>query len=304
MHYQGSEDQAASATGALLDELALTGYRPMDDEHDPRPLPEADTCRQSLTDAFDAIAAMFEDTRLEEETSDILWQFTNLFHKKVERVTRQLDSNELAQRQSVLEQNGSEVRSVELEKLTATGIALVEQRNAFEFIREYSSDLFSRHTGSSWRPVSGSVVNRKAVTSAMIDSRDFINARAKADAAVLAPQGALILFAAGPDYNDHDKIWAALDKVREKHPDMVLGHGASPKGGERIAACWAENRKVPQVPFKPDWARHQKAAPFKRNDQMLSQMPVGLVHGPGNGITMNLVDKAIKQGLPTMKLAA
>jgi hypothetical protein len=27
--------------------------------------------------------------------------------------------------------------------------------------------------------------------------------------------------------------------------------------------------KAPQVAFKPDWSKHAKAAPFKRNDQML-----------------------------------
>jgi len=31
----------------------------------------------------------------------------------------------------------------------------------------------------------------------------------------------------------------------------------------------ADARKVPQVSFKPDWTRHAKAAPFKRNDELL-----------------------------------
>jgi DNA-binding beta-propeller fold protein YncE len=36
---------------------------------------------------------------------------------------------------------------------------------------------------------------------------------------------------------------------------MVLLHGGTRKGAERIAACWADNRKVPQVAFKPDGTR-------------------------------------------------
>jgi len=32
---------------------------------------------------------------------------------------------------------------------------------------------------------------------------------------------------------------------------MVLLHGGSPRGAERIAACWADSRKMPQVVFKP-----------------------------------------------------
>ena len=38
-----AEQHAASPTAHLLDELALHGYRPGEDEPDPRPLPEPDT---------------------------------------------------------------------------------------------------------------------------------------------------------------------------------------------------------------------------------------------------------------------
>ena len=79
---------------------------------------------------------------------------------------------------------------------------------------------------------------------------------------------------------------------------MVLLHGGSPRGAERIAACWAEQRKVPQIAFRPDWTRHAKAAPFKRNDQMLEAMPIGLIVFPGSGISANLADKARKLGIP------
>ena len=61
---------------------------------------------------------------------------------------------------------------------------------------------------------------------------------------------------------------------------MVLLHGGSPKGAERIAACWADNRKVPQIAFKPDWTKHAKAAPFKRNDAMLEALPIGVMVVP------------------------
>ena len=60
-------------------------------------------------------------------------------------------------------------------------------------------------------------------------------------------------------------------------------------------------RKVPQVAFKPDWARHGKAAPFKRNDQMLDVLPIGVIVFPGSGISANLADKARKMGIPVWK---
>ena len=88
--------------------------------------------------------------------------------------------------------------------------------------------------------------------------------------------------------------------LHAKHPGMVLLHGGSPKGAERIAACWADSRKVPQIAFKPDWARDGKAAPFKRNDRMLEIVPTGVVVFPGSGITGNLADKAKKLGIPVL----
>ena len=73
------------------------------------------------------------------------------------------------------------------------------------------------------------------------------------------------------------------------------------KGAELIAAKWAEARGVTQVAFKPDWTKHAKAAPFKRNDAMLDVLPVGVLVFPGNGIQENLADKAKKLGIPVMK---
>ena len=79
---------------------------------------------------------------------------------------------------------------------------------------------------------------------------------------------------------------------------MVLLHGDSPKGAEKIASRWADTRKVPQVAFKPDWTKHAKAAPFKRNDAMLNVLPIGVIVFPGTGIQDNLADKARKLGIP------
>ncbi|MEO9132447.1 MAG: DUF2493 domain-containing protein, partial [Sphingomonas sp.] len=105
---------------------------------------------------------------------------------------------------------------------------------------------------------------------------------------------------AGQDFNDHKLIWDVLDRVQAKHPDMVLLHGGSVSGGERIASAWATARKIPQVAFKPDWAKHKKAAPFKRNDALLAVLPIGVIIFPGTGIQDNLADKARAMGIRPM----
>jgi hypothetical protein len=296
-----NEPHAASPTAHLLDELALHGHRAGQDESDPRPLPEPDTVRGQLDAMIETFSAMLTGTRLEDDLADLLWSFVNLFHRKTDRVERELDLNEQAQRRGQAEQDGSEVKSVELERLIEQGLSLIERRNAFEFVRDHAAELFEVATGTVWRPRAGSMVNHRALTAAMIDSREFLAARRRADAEVLAPAGPRIAFTGGTDCNDHIRIWDALDKIRAKHPDMVLFHGGSPRGAERIAACWADQRKVPQVVFKPDWTRHRNAAPFKRNDRMLEALPIGVVVFPGSGISANLADKAKKLGIPVRR---
>ena len=176
-----------------------------------------------------------------------------------------------------------------------------ERRNAFEFLRDHAAELYAAETGSAWRPRAGSMVNHRAMTAAVIDSRDYLNAKRVAETEILLPKGPRIAFTGGHACNDHLRIWDVLDKVRAKHAGMVLLHGGSPKGAELIAAKWADHRKVQQVAFKPDWTRHKNAAPFKRNDAMLDTLPIGVVVFPGSGISQNLADKARKLGIPVMR---
>ncbi|RUW85934.1 DUF2493 domain-containing protein [Mesorhizobium sp. M1E.F.Ca.ET.063.01.1.1] len=285
----------------VLQELQLYGYRPFADEPDPRPLPEAGVIAISIVDIFDALVVALSDTRLEPDLEELLWGAVNLFHRATGRIERELDDNELSQQRLQREQDGSEVKSVELELLIAQGQTLLERRNAFELMRDQAADHFERHTHSIWRPRSGSKVNHRNLTAAMIDSRDFVAARKHADNQVLLPPGPKVAFTGGLDFNDHRLIWAKLDQVLAKYPNMVLLHGGSPKGAELIAAKWADNRKVPQIAFKPDWTKHAKAAPFRRNDAMLDTLPIGVIHFPGTGIQDNLADKARRLGIPVMK---
>ncbi|WP_027528488.1 DUF2493 domain-containing protein [Bradyrhizobium sp. Ec3.3] len=292
---------APSATDHILSELQLYGYRPLQDEPDPRPLPEGKAIAGAVADIFDALVSTLNDTRLEPDLEDLLWSAVNLFHRAADRIERELDTNEQAQKKSLREQNGSEVRSVELERLTAEGITIIERRNVMEVFRDQAAEWFEVHTGSLWRPRAGSIINHGTLTAAMIDSRDFLAAKRRSETEAVVPAGPKIALTGGLDFNDVSLVWDRLDKVHAKHPNMVLLHGGSPKGAELIAAKWASNRRVSQITLKPDWTKHAKAAPFKRNDAMLAVMPVGVMHFPGTGIQDNLADKAKKLGIPVWK---
>ena len=123
----------SSPTDHLLTELQLYGHRPFQDEADSRPLPEPEIIGGAVADIFDALVSTLSDTRLEPDLEDLLWSTVNVFHRAADRVQRALDDNEDAQKRSQKEQDGSEIRSVELERLVAEGITLIERRDSMEF---------------------------------------------------------------------------------------------------------------------------------------------------------------------------
>ena len=243
-----------------------------------------------------------QDTRLEPDLDDLLWSTVNLFHRATGRIERELDDNEQAQRRSQREQDGSEVKSVELERLTAEGQTLIERRDAFELMRDQAAEHFERHAGSSWRPRNGSMVNHRTMTSAMIDSRDFLAAKRRAETEVMLPAGPKIALTGGLDFNDHRLIWAKLDQVHAKHPDMVLLHGGSPKGAELHRRPLGRPSQGPadRLQARLDEARQGRAVQAQRRDAARFCRSASCVF-PGTGIQDNLADKARKLGIPVWK---
>ncbi|WP_273281727.1 DUF2493 domain-containing protein [Pseudooceanicola atlanticus] len=291
----------SSPTEHALNELELHGYRHDGHGPDPRLVPEDNIIAGAVSDIFDALIATMADTALDGELDDLLWSTVNMFHRAADRLERKLDDNEQAQKRGQREQDGSEIKAVELERLIKTGQDLIERRDSMEVFRDSAAEHYLRTIGSPWSPRTGSQVNHRALTSATIDSRDFIAERKRANREVLLPAGPKVAVSGGADYNDHKLIWDKLDQVHVKHSDMVLMHGKSPKGAEKIAARWADHRNVPQIGFAPDWTKHGRAAPFKRNDQMLDVLPIGVMVFPGTGIQENLADKARKLGIPVWR---
>src|SRR3546814_19147152 len=85
---------------------------------------------------FDALAGCLQDTRIEPDLDDLLWNLVNIFHRAGSHADRKLDDNEQLQRRLQREQDGSEIRSVELERAIREGLSLIERLEAMEFFRE------------------------------------------------------------------------------------------------------------------------------------------------------------------------
>ena len=138
-------------------------------------------------------------------------------------------------------------------------------------------------------------------TASMIDSRSFLKAQREAKQQANLPEGVRVIVSGGKQVS-HEQVFATLDKVKAKYSTMVLLHGGG-DGVEHLAALWAKNHDVAQVIFRPQWDRHGRAAPFKRNDAMLQQSPQGVVMiAPDSGIHHQLMRKAKGQSIPVLEV--
>jgi hypothetical protein len=74
-----------------------------------------------------------------------------------------------------------------------------------ELFHNQNAERFEAQTGSAWLPRAGSQQHR-TLTPAMIDSRDFIAARRRADTELMMPAGRKIAFSGTLDFSDHQLI--------------------------------------------------------------------------------------------------
>ncbi len=295
--------QHQSVTATICDNARLFGATPERGEFDPRDIWDRDDATDAVSEAFRILAEGVgpDGTQLADERESLLWGFVNMLDAQVRRLDRSVDrlTPELRDLQSA--QDGTEVKSRELELVTDRAQNLGDRRDAFETLRDLAADNYRAETGDVWRPRHGSNVSQTGkLTSAAIDARDFMRARKDRETRAHLPEGTLVAITGGKEVRDPNAVFARLDQTRAKYDDIILVHGGGP-GVERVAAQWAERNAVHQVVCKPDWNAHGRAAPFRRNDELLNLLPKGLIAFPGSGITDNLVDKAVKLGIPVMR---
>lgn len=292
-----------SQTAAALDHLALHGAPPPPNDTDHRSLPSDHEVELAMSCLFETANSLLSGSQLEDDLEEVLWLLTNVFQRRMISLERHIDDNDGELRDMLRTQDGSEVKSVELEQLQAKAEVLSDRLSAYEIMRDHAARNFAAQTGSVWMPRTGSRISNRGLTASVIDSRTYLTAKRRQETETLCPAGTRIAFSGG-DYEDSAVIWKALDATQAKYPDMILLHGGTPKGAELIAAKWADTRNVTQVVFRPDWKSHGRAAPFKRNDKLLQTVPQGLIATPGTGITENLVDKARKLGIRILRIGA
>jgi hypothetical protein len=280
-----------------LDRLDLAGLTITANPVLPTDLPCEDAVTQTLGGVWSDLFALFTDTALEADAEDLAWGFVNLFHRAATRKSESLDRATDEIRYLLASADGSEIQTSELETQIERAQGSETSMQALEAMREVAAALYFNETGSSWRPVSSSRLSHGAMlTSAVVDGRSFLRARANSKRRAAMPEGTPVIFAGGrmSPASEVDAIafanaiWDTLDKVHARVPTMLLVHGGDTKGCDRLAASWAERREVPQLSFALD-RRLGARAGFKRNEQMLSLDPRYVVAFPGNGVHERLV---------------
>ena len=295
-----------SATAAICEQAQLFGATPERGEFDPREVWDEDDATAAVSEAFRIVAEGVapDGFQLADERESLLWGFVHMLDAQVRRLDRSIDrlSPELRDLQSA--QDGTEVKSRELELVTDRAQNLGDRRDAFEKMRDAVAGQYRAETGEVWRPRHGSHVSQTGkLTAASIDARDFMRARKDRETRAHLPEGTLVAIAGGKDVQDPAAVIARLDNVKAKYDDIILAHGGGP-GVEKVAARWAERNGVHQVVCKPDWTAHGRAAPFRRNEELLNLLPKGVIAFPGSGITDNLVDRARQLGIPVQRCTA
>ncbi len=269
------------------------------------PMPDPDAVDQTLAAIWSELFGLFADTALETDAEELAWGFVNLFHRAATKKSAQIDRATDEIRLLIATADGSEVHTGDLEQQIERAQAAEASMLSLEALRETAAHLYMREVGSSWRPAGGSRVNHDAkTTSAVVQGRDFLRARAETKRRAAMPPGSPVVFAGGRHAFATteeakafaDNVWTTLDKVREHVAEMVLVHGGDSKGVDRLAAAWAERHRIPQITFGLETRLGQRAG-FRRNEQMLSLNPRYVVAFAGNGVLERLVIQAKERGI-------
>ena len=127
-----------SVTATVCENAQLYSADPERGEFDPRDIWDADDALSAAGEAFRILAegVGLDGTQLSDERESLLWGFVNTFDTQVRRLNRSVDrlAPELRDLQGA--QDGSKVKSRELELVTDRAQNLGDRRDAFEQMRD------------------------------------------------------------------------------------------------------------------------------------------------------------------------
>ena len=220
-----AESEAQSVTATVCDNAALYGATPERDEFDTREAWDRDDALAAVSESFRILSQGVapDGFQLADERESLLWGFVNMLDSQTQRLDRAADRLMPELRDLQRAQDGTEIKSLELEMLTHRAQCLTDRRDAFETMRDQGTEQYRAETGNVWRPRRGSHVSQTGkLTSAAIDARDYQRARKDRKTMAHLPEGTLVAIAGGKDVHDPAAVIARLDRTRAKYADMIL----------------------------------------------------------------------------------
>ncbi|ACG78810.1 conserved hypothetical protein [Phenylobacterium zucineum HLK1] len=264
-----------------------------------------------MTEVLDLVL----ETALETHVRTICETFIGGLHAGVQRVERQADQARDALARQLREFDGSEVADTELQSSRQAVDAADAAVAALERVRDAAAATYASATGECWTPWRGSA-RASVLTAAQLDVRTALQAAERRRMADADPGEFVVAFRASPratSPEDAGRIFDALNWARTQWPDMTLAlTGAD--GGERLAARWAQQKRVRLVVARPDFDRHGRAAPFRANEALLALQPICAlvlaspldpqVAGKPFGPALNLAQLAGQRGVRCLRIRA
>lgn len=254
------------------------------------PIPEEGPLSETVTEAFDLLASLLNNTGLEAELEPLMWGFVNLLHRRTERISQTVDRLVLDLKAAREEYDASEVKDTQLQNLIIRAKHGEFCQTAFEQLRDAAIARYEDCFKKAWTPSTGSIAAR-ALTAAMIDARDFERARKARTAQAFDPGGIPVIAFGDFGFTDYERVDRVMDTVFRLYPGMTLHHPGGNKGFGVIIRNWARTRKVNQVEHAPDF-KLGKSAAFRRNDKMLELSPALVVLFGEASLTLNMGQKA------------
>ena len=276
------------------------------------PIPEDDLLKDSIVrETFETLLGQLRGTGLEAEIEPLAHRLATILQRRKVALTKEVDRTADKIGALAKSYDGSEIAEAALEEAQVRFLQLREIVGAVETMAEAAAECYEVETGHAFIPAAGSRASVRAQeTGAVFEARQLLEQRDRETAAKSKVEGVPLIVSGATDWTDIDVIFNTLDKVRDRirqnrNQEIFLCHKGGKHGAEMIAARWARARGVAQARFDPRWSAHGRAAPFKCNDEMLDDKfaATGVVLFGGNGVALNLGQKAEAKGLTVMRVA-
>lgn len=286
---------SAAFEAAFTSNLTISQTSPFE-EATTAELPDPEAAQLATEVIVRTIFDLCTGTRLETYAESLAFGIVNSFQRLTETLDKRCDDAARKVKELACDPDGSEIQSVELEEAMRFAQSLQEAQDAMAVMRDHAAQCFAAETGRVWHAGRASMVSSK-MTAAVIQARDFERARRDRRIAQHAPAGSIVVFSGGQVWDDVDTLYATLDGIKARFPDMLLATTAQHKGADAIATAWAAARQVKIIAYVPNKA-HGNAAGFRRNDRLVRLNPVEAIVCEGSGIQQHLARELLRAKVP------